>query len=248
MSGERQRFPAPDGLDTPPGVVKKKKPNRSLRCMAVGYRLARPGVKSVRAGAGLDCPLPVPEIMAPEPLLRCPIMSGLVERHGPVRITPRPPFRSLVHAIVSQQISGKAADSILTRLRSQVPMTPAALAKADLRRLRRVGLSRAKATYVRELSRFASAGGLRGLARLDDAAIVERLITVKGVGVWTAEMFLIFSLARPDVWPVDDGGVQRAARKLYGTRTPKGLARLGDRFRPHRSAAAWYFWRYLDQP
>jgi len=183
--------------------------------------------------------------LTPEPLLACPIMAGLVARHRPPLFEPQRPFPSLVDAIVSQQISGKAAESIMTRLRGLVPIRPATVARADLRRLRQAGLSRAKAVYVRELARFAEAGGLRGLSRLPDAVIVERLTSVKGVGVWTAEMFLIFSLGRPDVWPVGDGGVQRAAYNLYGVKTPKKLAALGDRFRPFRTHAAWYLWRSL---
>lgn len=180
------------------------------------------------------------------PLLDCPVMAGLVASHGPPGFRPRPPFESLVNAIVSQQISGKAADSILRRLGELVPIRPAPLARADLRRLRRAGLSRAKATYVRELARFAEAGGLEGLDRLEDAAVIERLVAVKGIGVWTAEMFLMFSLNRPDVWPLDDGGIQRAALSLYRVRARSRLVRLGERFRPLRSSAAWYLWRSLD--
>jgi DNA-3-methyladenine glycosylase II len=172
-------------------------------------------------------------------------MAALVARHQPPRFPPQRPFPSLVDAIVSQQISGKAAESIMGRLRGLGPIRPAALAEADLRRLRRAGLSRAKAVYVRELARFAVDGGLQGLRQLPDAAVIERLTSVKGVGVWTAEMFLIFSLGRPDVWPVGDGGVQRAALNLYGVNTPKRLAQLGDRFRPYRTHAAWYLWRSL---
>lgn len=181
-----------------------------------------------------------------EALLRCPIMADLVARHVPPRFEPQQPFPSLVDAIVSQQISGKAAASIMNHLRELVPIRPAALASANLRTLRRAGLSRAKATYVRELARFTVAGGLRGLSRLPDEAIVERLTAVKGVGVWTAEMFLIFSLHRPDVWPVGDGGVQRSVAHLYGARTPKQMAAVGERFRPVRTSAAWYMWRALD--
>ena len=182
----------------------------------------------------------------PEPLLACPVMSVLVARHMPPTFKPQRPFPSLVDAIISQQISGKAAASILARLGSLVPIRPQALAEAELRRLRRAGLSRAKAVYVRELARFAVDGGLRGLGRLPDQAVVQRLTSVKGVGVWTAEMFLIFSLGRPDVWPVGDGGVQRAAMNLYGTKDLKQLALLGDRFRPYRTHAAWYLWRSLS--
>jgi DNA-3-methyladenine glycosylase II len=175
-------------------------------------------------------------------------MADLVARHRPPVFRGERPFPALVDAIVSQQISGKAAESIMSRLRDLVPIRPATLAVADLRRLRRAGLSRAKAVYVRELARFALTGGLRGLHRLTDEAVVERLTSVKGVGVWTAEMFLIFSLGRPDVWPVGDGGVQRAAMNLYGVRNLKRLARLGDRFRPYRTHAAWYLWRSLSPP
>jgi len=181
-----------------------------------------------------------------EVLLRCPIMADLVGRHVAPRFEPQRPFPSLVDAIVSQQISGKAAASIMAHLRERVPVRPGTLAVADLRTLRRAGLSRAKATYVRELARFAQAGGLRGLARLPDEAVVARLTAVKGVGVWTAEMFLIFSLHRPDVWPAGDGGVQRSALTLYGARTAKQVAALGERFRPVRTSAAWYMWRALD--
>lgn len=181
-----------------------------------------------------------------EALLRCPIMADLVARHVPPRFEPQQPFPALVDAIVSQQISGKAAASIMGRLRELVPVRPATLAVADLRTLRRAGLSCAKATYVRELARFSRLGGLRGLRRLPDEAVVERLTQVKGIGVWTAEMFLIFSLHRPDVWPVGDGGVQRSGLLLYGARTPRQLAAVGERFRPVRTSAAWYMWRALD--
>jgi DNA-3-methyladenine glycosylase II len=179
-------------------------------------------------------------------LLQCPIMADLVARHPPPRFALQRPFPALVDAIVSQQISGKAAASILARLRSLVPIRPEALAEADLRRLRRAGLSRAKARYVRELGRFAAAGGLQGLRRLPDLAVIERLTTVNGIGVWTAEMFLIFSLHRPDVWPVGDGGIQRAAFTLYGARTRRAVEHLGERFRPRRTHAAWYLWRSLE--
>jgi DNA-3-methyladenine glycosylase II len=181
-----------------------------------------------------------------EILRSCPIMADLVARLPAPRFTPRAPFPSLVDAIVSQQISGKAAASIMAKLASLVPIRPAALADADPRRLRRAGLSRAKARYVRELARFTVDGGLRGLGRLPDEAIVERLTAVKGVGVWTAEMFLMFSLNRPDVWPVGDGGVQRALLALYGAKTPKSMTQVGEQFRPWRSHAAWYLWRSLD--
>lgn len=179
------------------------------------------------------------------PLLADPVMADLVRRHHPPAFPSQQPFHSLVDAIVSQQISGKAAASIMRRLRALYPVRPASLADAELRRLRRAGLSRAKAGYVRELARFTVAGGLRGLGRLPDGAIVERLTSVRGIGVWTAEMFLIFCLRRDDVWPVGDNGIQRAAATLYGARSRRTLIRLGERFRPFRTHAAWYLWRSL---
>jgi DNA-3-methyladenine glycosylase II len=183
----------------------------------------------------------------PEAVLsRCPIMAGLYARHGPATLRIRRAFPSLVDAIASQQISGRAADTILARLRREVGHSQRALASAHLRRLRGTGLSRAKALATRDLARFAEAGGLRGLSRLSDGAIVERLTQVRGIGTWTAEMFLMFSLGRADVWPIGDGGVQRAAATLYGARSSSALERLGERFRPWRSHAAWYLWRSLE--
>lgn len=179
-------------------------------------------------------------------LLSCPIMAELVQRHGPAQLRREKPFDSLVGAIISQQISGKAAASIIGKLQQRVELTPAGLVGAHHRTLRAAGLSRAKALYLRELARFAAEGGLQGLQRLEDEAVVERLTSVKGIGRWTAEMFLMFALGRPDVWPVGDGGVQRAAQLLYRVRSPRRLQALGDRFRPFRSHAAWYFWRALD--
>jgi DNA-3-methyladenine glycosylase II len=176
------------------------------------------------------------------------VMAALCARHGPARLSRRRPFPALVGAIVSQQISGKAADTIAARLRARYPITPEALATAHPMRLRSAGLSRAKARYIRELARFARAGGLKGLSRLPDDEIIVRLTAVNGVGVWTAEMFLMFSLGRPDVWPLADGGVQRAARQLYAATDRAQLIELGERFRPFRSHAAWYLWRSLDVP
>jgi len=180
-------------------------------------------------------------------LLSCPIMAGLCQRHGPVRLSQQPAFESLADAIISQQISGRAAEAIMNRLRDRLPVEPEPLAKANVRTLRAAGLSRAKTVYLRELARFATAGGLDGIESLPDAEVVERLTSVKGIGAWTAEMFLIFSLNRPDVWPVGDGGIQRAALNLYRIRSPRSLQKLGERFRPVRTHAAWYLWRSLDE-
>ena len=132
------------------------------------------------------------------------------------------------------------------RVRQRTPFAPEAIVKIDARRLRAAGLSRSKAGFLKALARFTVQGGLKGLRRLPDDEIVARLTAVKGIGVWTAEMFLIFSLQRPDVWPVGDGGVQRAARDLYGISERDALLALGERFRPFRSHAAWSLWRALE--
>ncbi len=173
-------------------------------------------------------------------------MAGLCEQHGPMALRARRPFPSLVEAIISQQLSSRAADTIIARARKRTPFTPQALGRIDPRRLCSAGLSRSKARFLKALARFAAEGGLKGLQRLPDDEIVARLTVVKGIGVWTAEMFLIFSLKRADVWPVGDGGVQRAARDLYGITEPEALVALGERFRPFRSHAAWYLWRALE--
>lgn len=185
-------------------------------------------------------------IPADSPLRTCSVMAELVDRHRPPGFRPRRPFPSLVESIVSQQISVKAADSIMARLKATVPIDPESIAKVDPRKLRRAGLSRAKALYVRELAKFADKGGLRGLSRLEDQQIIERLTAVKGIGVWTAEMFLMFSLGRPDVWPLGDGGIQRALIQFYNVKTPKQMMEIGERYRPVRSHAAWYLWRGLQ--
>lgn len=174
------------------------------------------------------------------------IMSGLVLAHGPMDLAPLPAFETLLRSIVSQQISTRAAETIVGRLGERMELVPAAIARAHQRRLQAAGLSRAKARYVRELARFALDGGLEGLDALDDQGVVERLTSVCGIGVWTAEMFLIFALNRPDVWPIGDGGIQRAARTLYRVRAPRALMRLGERFQPWRTHAAWYLWRSLE--
>jgi DNA-3-methyladenine glycosylase II len=192
------------------------------------------------------CRPPSATVFVTHSLLDDPIMSGLVKTHGPVDLRPLPAFETLLRSIVSQQISTRAAETITGRLEERMELTPSAIARAHARGLQAAGLSRAKARYVRELARFTLDGGLEDLDALDDHGVVERLTSVCGIGVWTAEMFLIFALNRPDVWPIGDGGIQRAARTLYRVRAARSLTRLGERFRPWRSHAAWYLWRSLE--
>jgi DNA-3-methyladenine glycosylase II len=185
-------------------------------------------------------------------------MAGLIDRIGPVKLRPRrlPPFESLVHAIIHQQLSGPAAGTILGRFwalfgNDGFP-TPEAVLKASPEQLRSAGLSRPKASYVLGIAQKAVDGHIPTLDecdRMTDAEITERLTSIKGVGRWTAEMLLIFNLGRPDVLPVDDLGVRKGFQCAYGKRKlpePEQLARYGLRWSPHRTAAAWYLWRAAD--
>ena len=188
---------------------------------------------------------------------RDPRMAALIRRVGPFapRIT-RDPFCALVGAIVHQQLSMTAAASVFGRLRDLCPrrrISPAAILSLSDAKLRAAGLSRRKIRYVRAIAEaFATRRLSRsGLRRLDDEAVVETVTRLPGVGRWTAEMLLIFSLERPDVWPVDDLGLRKAAAGYLGRAEPPheaALQDLGERFRPYRTFATWYLWKSLDGP
>ncbi|MEO7022576.1 MAG: DNA-3-methyladenine glycosylase [Ktedonobacteraceae bacterium] len=182
---------------------------------------------------------------------RDPIMAAAVERVGPCTLVPSPNlFETLVDAIISQQISVKAADAIMARLRSATPgglPTPAALLTFEHDALRAVGLSTPKARYIRDLTERVSSGqlDLELLETLEDEAVIQELTKVKGIGRWTAEMMLIFSLGRPDVLPVDDLGFVEGVRGAYGLETrpkPKEMRERGEQWRPYRTFATWYMW------
>jgi DNA-3-methyladenine glycosylase II len=179
------------------------------------------------------------------------VMRKLAHQHGPAPFAPHPfprraPYEVLLSSIVGQQLSGKAADTIWRRLSSRFALEPEVLYRAALEDLRAVGLSSAKARYVQDLSRFALEGGLREIEHQPDEALIAHLTQVKGIGVWTVQMFLMFGLGRPDVWPVLDLGIRKGAQKLYGVAERDELEALGERFRPYRSHAAWYLWRALE--
>ena len=166
----------------------------------------------------------------------------------------RDPYRALVRAVVFQQLSGKAAATIHGRLLALYPgkahPEPEDLLDTPVETLRGAGLSRQKIAAIQDIARQRRAGVIphaRTLARLEDAEVIARLTTVRGVGRWTVEMYLIFTLGRPDVLPVDDLGVRKGAEKLYGRSfTPKELGAWGARWAPWRSAAAWHLWRVAD--
>jgi DNA-3-methyladenine glycosylase II len=189
-----------------------------------------------------------------------PVLEQLMEKVGPVSMKSRrlPVYQSLVEAVVYQQLNGKAADTILSRFKAlfgdgAFPKPDEVLA-LPMERLRSAGLSRSKATYIRGIAERAAAGALPTLRECDgltDAEIVQRLIELKGVGRWTAEMFLIFNLGRPDVLPVHDFGVRRGFQVAYRKRKmpePEQLERYGEKWKPYRTVAAKYLWRALDVP
>jgi DNA-3-methyladenine glycosylase II len=191
---------------------------------------------------------------------RDPLLRALIRQHGPCTLEPhwrRSPYQSLVQAVVYQQLSGKAAATIFARLLGLFPderfPSPERLAGADENLLRSAGLSGQKAGYIRAIAEQTLAGVVptrrAAFARLPDEAIIERLVAVKGVGRWTAEMLLIFTLGRLDVWPVDDYGVRKGystAAGLDDLITPGELRPLGAAWAPYRSVAAWYFWRAAE--
>ena len=163
-------------------------------------------------------------------------------------------FASLVEAMLYQQITGKAAASIHRRLRKVLGRRhprPQEILAASRRAMRGAGLSRQKIAYMRDLAARATNGlALRGLSRLPDESVIEALCAVKGVGRWTAEMFLIFRLGRFDVLPVDDYGVRKGAQIAFGlARLPdaRWLKERGEAWRPYRTVASWYLWRCLEQ-
>lgn len=164
------------------------------------------------------------------------------------------PYRALVRAVVFQQLSGKAATTIHNRVLALFPdkdhPDPEDLIKAPDELLRSAGLSRQKTAALKDIARKRLDGIIpqsRALARLDNEEIIERLTAARGVGRWTVEMYLIFTLGRPDVLPNDDLGVRKGAEKLYKREfTPKTLGAYGERWAPWRSAAAWHLWRVAD--
>jgi 3-methyladenine DNA glycosylase/8-oxoguanine DNA glycosylase len=164
------------------------------------------------------------------------------------------PFRALVRSVVYQQLSGKAAATIHGRVLALFPgkdhPDPEDLLDARPETLRAAGLSRQKIAALKDVSQKRIEGIIppaRALARLPDEEIIERLTAAQGVGRWTVEMYLMFTLGRPDVLPVDDLGVRKGAEKLYKRSfTPKDLGKYGERWAPWRSAAAWHLWRVMD--
>jgi DNA-3-methyladenine glycosylase II len=191
---------------------------------------------------------------------RDPVMRRLIREHGRCDLVPkdrRPPFQSLVMAIAHQQLNGTAANTILSRFKKLFPgrkfPRPEDVAKVTDAQIRACGFSFAKIKSIRDITAKARDGTIpspRQIVKLSDDEIVARLTEVRGVGRWTVEMLLMFSLGREDVLPVDDFGVREGYRVLYDLPEqprPKELAAIGEAWSPYRSTAAWYLWRAVEE-
>ena len=183
-----------------------------------------------------------------------PVLAEIIGRVGEYRLQFREPnFETLVRSIVYQQLSGRVASVILGRLVAAVggEVTPANILKLRPARMRRLGLSGQKTAYIRDLARHTRDGTVvfEELLELPDAEVIERLTKVKGIGVWTVHMFLMFALRRTDVLPTGDLGIRNAIRKAYNLAempAPKEVEAIGERWRPYCTVASWYLWRSLE--
>ena len=183
-----------------------------------------------------------------------PILRAIIERVGPYCIEYGPPeFHSLAESIVYQQLNGKAAFTIFKRFATLAgdPVTPGGILKLTEPQMRSVGLSKQKSSYLRDMAERATRGELdfSRLHELSDEEVIKHLTQVKGVGTWTAQMFLVFTLRRPNVLPTGDYGIQVAIKKHYKKRKlpkPTAMEQLASPWEPYRSVACWYLWRSLD--
>jgi DNA-3-methyladenine glycosylase II len=182
-----------------------------------------------------------------------PTMQRLIVEYADVRLASRgSAFETLLRAIVGQQISVKAAQSVWSRFEGCVgDVSPDGVLAKSFEELRECGLSKQKITYIQDLAHHFAQGTLNPdeFKSLDDESLLRRLCDVRGIGRWTAEMFLIFHLHRPDIWPVQDIGLIRAIERHYldGRKATKAeIEHAGERWRPWRTIATWYLWRSLD--
>jgi DNA-3-methyladenine glycosylase II len=188
-------------------------------------------------------------------LKKDPILAKIIGRAGPYAIEYREPsFETLVRSIVYQQLSGRVASVIFARLHAaagEATLTPDGIMKLRPARMRKAGLSAQKTEYIRELAKHTRKGGVvfEKLPELEDANVIEHLTAVKGIGVWTAQMFLMFALRRPDVLPVSDLGIRTAMKKAYGLDDlpkPADMQKIASGWKPWTSVACWYLWRSLE--
>lgn len=184
-----------------------------------------------------------------------PVLAAIIDRTGPYVIEYREPgFQTLVRSIVYQQLSGRVALTIFNRLAGALPggaFTPEGVLSLTVEEMRALGLSGQKTAYIRDLAERTRSGAVDfgRLANLSEDEVIEHLTKVKGIGVWTSHMFLIFALRRPNVLPVGDLGVRMAMKKAYRLRNlpkPKQMERIARKWHPYCSVAAWYLWRSLE--
>jgi DNA-3-methyladenine glycosylase II len=183
-----------------------------------------------------------------------PVLRGIIERVGAFRMEfGEPVFHSLAEAIVYQQLNGKAAVTIFKRFATLTgePVTPDGIAKLTAEQMRSAGLSKQKSSYLRDMAERAVRGDLdfTRLPEMSDEEVIKHLTQVKGVGVWTAHMFLMFTLKRQNVLPTGDLGIQIAIKKHYNKRKlpkPAQMEKIAKPWEPYRSVACWYLWRSLD--
>jgi DNA-3-methyladenine glycosylase II len=183
-----------------------------------------------------------------------PVLAGIIEKVGPYR--PRhatPDFENLARSIAYQQLHGKAAATIFGRLLTacNACLTPESVLKLTIEQMRACGLSKQKLSYIRDLAEKTISGDINfeQLPSMDDEDVIEHLTRVKGIGRWSAQMFLMFALQRPDVMPVVDLGINMAIKKAYRKRKlprPAQILKIAEPWRPYRSAACWYLWRSMD--
>ena len=187
------------------------------------------------------------------------VLARVIKRVGPCPLAPRrglQPWQALVRSVAFQQLNGTAAQTIFNRFLVLFPgtkfPTPEQIVAAPDEALRSAGLSRAKTAAIKDIATKTIAGIVperRAIARLSDAEIIERLTTIRGVGPWTVEMLLMFTLGRPDVLPATDYGVRSGFALVYGLKElpqPKEILAHGERWRPYRTVASWYMWRAID--
>ena len=179
-----------------------------------------------------------------------PALAPLVDEHGPITVEPHPdPFERLVTSIVNQQLSGESAAASRGRLTDRFELTPDALLAADGAALRETGLSSSKVDYVKSVAEAYRAGDITPdrLGGLDDESVVDALTEVRGVGVWTAKMYLMFVLGREDVFPVEDLGIRRGMERLFGDGVERAwMVERAAEWAPYRTYASRYLWRAVD--
>jgi len=183
-----------------------------------------------------------------------PILRSIIEKHGPCRIAyGEPSFASLAETIVYQQLNGRAAATIFKRFTdlTGLPLTPKGVLKLSDEQMRSAGLSKQKLSYLRSLAELTLSGDVNfeQLPNLPNEEVIEHLTRVKGIGIWSAQMFLMFTLRRPDVLPTGDLGIQMAIQKHYRKRKlpkPKEMEKIAKPWAPYRTFACWYLWKSVD--